>query len=229
METTADQARNRLGLDSLCSCAELNMDASSALHRSCRDLHTWSIMTGLHFIVFVLQASLRYEVSERIIKYRQNVDGIFGKIVQKIILQFPLFFFFFFPDSPDLMSYPDTAAPTPEWNRTSASSARRSLRAAITCRNTSKSTGFHEAAGQDALQTDPCDPALTDWRWRRGWGRCAWRKRDKGIGWWHHSPNTLKRTPCRALLLACVHTLEYVTHIHGTVIIYWVTRKDWKT
>lgn len=70
----------------------------------------------------------------------------------------------FSPGSPGPTSCPDTGAPTPEWSRTSASSARRSLPAAITCRNTSKSTAFHEAAGQDALQTDSSDPALTDWR-----------------------------------------------------------------
>lgn len=64
-------------------------------------------------------------------------------------------------DSPGRTSCPDTGAPTPEWNRTSASSARRSSPAAITCRNTSKSTAFHEAAGQDALQTDPRAPALS--------------------------------------------------------------------
>lgn len=68
-----------------------------------------------------------------------------------------------FLDFPGLMSCPDTAAPTPEWSRTSASSVRRSLPAVITCRNTSKSTAFHEAAERVALQTDFSDSTLTDW------------------------------------------------------------------
>lgn len=56
--------------------------------------------------------------------------------------------------SPARTSCPATAAPTPGSSRTSASSARRSLPAAITCPSTSKSTAFREAAGRAALQTD---------------------------------------------------------------------------
>lgn len=59
-----------------------------------------------------------------------------------------------FAGSPARTSSPATDAPTPGSSRTSASSARRSLPAAITCLNTSKSTAFRGAAGRAALQTD---------------------------------------------------------------------------
>lgn len=74
------------------------------------------------------------------------------------------------------MSCPGTGAPTLEWNRTSASSARRSLPAVITCPNTSKSTAFHEAAGQDALPTDSFDPSDRLTLSGEG-GREVWRRR----------------------------------------------------
>lgn len=55
---------------------------------------------------------------------------------------------------PDRTSCPDTGGPTRVSNRTSVKCARRSSPAATTCPNTSKSTAFHESAGQFALQTD---------------------------------------------------------------------------
>lgn len=114
------------------------------------------------------------------------------------------------------MSCPGTGAPTLEWNRTSASSARRSLPAVITCPNTSKSTAFHEAAGQDALPTDSFDPS--DRLTLSGEGGeggveeeeggcggaavflylCVWRKTEEG-GVGRESPNTFKMSLCRTL------------------------------
>lgn len=59
-----------------------------------------------------------------------------------------------FSGFPDRTSCPDTGGPTRVSNRTSVKCARRSLPAATTCPNTSKSTVFHESAGRFALQTD---------------------------------------------------------------------------
>lgn len=63
-------------------------------------------------------------------------------------------FFFFHPDSRGRMSCLDTGGPTRGSSLTSAPYARRSLPAATTCQNTSKSTVSHEAAGQFTPRTD---------------------------------------------------------------------------
>lgn len=84
--------------------------------------------------------------------------------------------------SPARTSCPATAAPTPGSSRTSASSARRSLPAAITCPSTSKSTAFREAAGRAALQTDcrelpthrPGGRRRRQREWEGLWKETAW-------------------------------------------------------
>lgn len=128
---------------------------------------------------------------------------------------------FLLTGSRGLTSCPDTVAPTLEWNHTSASCVRRSLPAVITCRNTSKSIGFHEAAGQDDLQTDPPDPFWqTDVKQLGGVCVCVRVRGKTEDGGWK-SKHPLKESVQDSLCLY-VFMFKYVrvTYIHGTVIIY---------
>lgn len=109
--------------------------------------------------------------------------------------------------SPARTSCPATAAPTPESSHTSASSARRSLPAAITCPNTSKSTAFREAAGQAALQTDCRE--LPSRRWQTA---VAW------VG------GAAKRHSVTLLANKKQNPEDQKTYVHSTVIIYWVVK-----
>ncbi len=65
--------------------------------------------------------------------------------------------FFFLSGFPGQTSCLDTGGPTRVSSPTSVQCVRRSLHAVTTCQNTSKSTVFHEAAGQFAQQTDLWD------------------------------------------------------------------------
>lgn len=137
-------------------------------------------------------------------------------MVQQIILDFN--YSFFFPPPPQILSI-WWVIPTPPLPLRSETIPVHRLRKEVCPQRSPVETP--QSSPVSTKQQDrtlckrtPVTPALTDWRWGRGWGRCAWRKRDKGIGWWHHSPNTLKRTPCRALF-ACVCAYAGVCDAHS--------------